>query len=398
MVRTSPFTSPRVIFLGILLLVAGAILFEKTPVTRADSSVAITGYAWSSNMGWVNFGPTNGYGGVSEDSSTGALSGYAWSPYFGWIDFSGAKVTGGMVTGWAQSCAAFSDKNSCSGSLDPGSGGWDGKIHLSGTAQDSSTYGIKVTDGCWSGYAWGSQSIGAIHFSDGSLFSSYKVGDPSCGGCVNGTNNYPTCDTCSDPLFYNGSSCVSCTGGCTGGKCTNGANNPPACSLFTPTAMLSASPDTIDQGQSSTLTWSSTGATSCTGTGFTASGTSGSVSTGILTTAGVLNYQVVCSGAGGNSTPGFASVTVVSPQASITASPTRVKNGSTSVVTWSSQDVVPGSCSVSGPGLSSTSGSGSQTVTITAQSTYTITCQTHTSGVSAHSSVTVNDIPVFTEF
>ena len=42
-----------------------------------------------------------------------------------------------------------------------------------------------------------------------------------------------------------------------------------------PTATLSANPTSITSGQSSTLTWSSTNATSCTGTGFTAAGTSG---------------------------------------------------------------------------------------------------------------------------
>src|SRR5207344_3135703 len=45
-----------------------------------------------------------------------------------------------------------------------------------------------------------------------------------------------------------------------------------------PTVTLSANPASITSGQSSTLTWSSTNATSFTGTGFTASGTSGSVS------------------------------------------------------------------------------------------------------------------------
>lgn len=192
--------------------------------------------------------------------------------------------------------------------------------------------------------------------------------------CSNGANNPPTCSTY-DP-------------------CSNGANNPPSCSTFTPTVSISASPSTIDQGQSSTLTWSSTNATSCTGTGFTAGGTSGTRSTGALNTPGTSNYQVVCSGTGGNSPPAFASVEVRSPTATISASPTRVQTGTNSQISWSASQV--NSCVISGPGLSSTSISGSQAVPISSQSIYTITCQTNGSPVTK--SVTVNVVAIFKEF
>lgn len=71
-----------------------------------------------------------------------------------------------------------------------------------------------------------------------------------------------------------------------------------------PTATFSASPTSITSGQSSTLSWSSTNATSCSGTGFTASGTSGSVTVSPTNTA---VYSVACSGTGGT---GTASATV----------------------------------------------------------------------------------------
>jgi hypothetical protein len=62
-------------------------------------------------------------------------------------------------------CSAFKDKDSCSGALDPGTGGWEGWIALSGTSQNGSSYGIKQhTDCSWSEYAWGSPGIGAISF------------------------------------------------------------------------------------------------------------------------------------------------------------------------------------------------------------------------------------------
>ena len=61
------------------------------------------------------------------------------------------------------------------------------------------------------------------------------------------------------------------------------------------TANLTASPSSVENGSSSLLTWSSTSATSCTGTGFSTGGaTSGSVSVSPTTNT---TYSVMCSGA-----------------------------------------------------------------------------------------------------
>ncbi len=49
----------------------------------------MTGYAWSSYYGWINLAPTNG--GVSIDNN-GNLSGYAWGSNTGWINFSGVSI------------------------------------------------------------------------------------------------------------------------------------------------------------------------------------------------------------------------------------------------------------------------------------------------------------------
>jgi Right handed beta helix region len=72
---------------------------------------------------------------------------------------------------------------------------------------------------------------------------------------------------------------------------------------------LSANPTSIVQGNSSTLTWSSTNATSCTGTNFTPTGTAGSVqvSPSVTTT-----YLLTCTGAGGTAMSG-TTVTVTTP-------------------------------------------------------------------------------------
>jgi len=87
----------------------------------------------------------------------------------------------------------------------------------------------------------------------------------------------------------------------------------------------------------------------------------------------------------------------------ITATPNRVRSGTTVAVSWSASGIngADASCSVSGPGVSwsssvsdapSCSASGSASPVITTQSTYTLTC----GGLSE--SVTVNVIPNVVEF
>ena len=106
-----------------------------------------------------------------------------------------------------------------------------------------------------------------------------------------------------------------------------------------PTVSLSANPTVLNEGYSSTLTWSSTYANSCTGTGFSTGGaTSGNTSTGALNTPGQENYEVTCSNSTG-STNAFASVTVRSPQAQISASPSRVTSGGSISVTWTASGI-----------------------------------------------------------
>ena len=73
----------------------------------------LSGYAWSSTIGWVSFA---GPGYAVSVAGNGNLSGYAWSPNVGWISLNGADTTGcpsgacqasfdkqtGKVTGWAK--------------------------------------------------------------------------------------------------------------------------------------------------------------------------------------------------------------------------------------------------------------------------------------------------------
>jgi hypothetical protein len=89
--------------------------------------------------------------------------------------------------------------------------------------------------------------------------------------------------------------------------CTAGSfTTPPPVT----TASLSANPKTISSGQSSTLAWSSTNASSCAGNGFSVSGTSGSA---VVHPTVTTSYSVTCTGNGGSASA-LATVTMSSPK------------------------------------------------------------------------------------
>lgn len=122
----------------------------------------LSGYAWSENAGWISFSCKNTSSpvdyGVNMNALTGAVSGYAWSENVGWISFEPLDLAGcpsgdcaaTMSTtnysffGWAKALAASSPS------------GWDGWIKLSGTAADSSPYGVSLNDSTkeLEGWAW----------------------------------------------------------------------------------------------------------------------------------------------------------------------------------------------------------------------------------------------------
>ncbi len=404
--HTSLASVPRSLLLASLvaLLAVGGFFASRSLAAAGD--MPLTGWAWSQYMGWISFSGTADNGaeyGVFEDTATGALSGYAWSSNLGWISFEASDAghpapaadleSTGALSGWARACAAFVDKESCSGPLDVNSAGWDGWIALSGVADDGGEYGIVQDSSCkWSGYGWGSDAIGAISASgtaaDGSPYGVTGDDPDVCAIepiCPNGANDYPACESF-DP-------------------CSDGALNPPSCDVFLPTASLDAYPATVDLGGSSMLTWDSEDATSCEGTGFTAGGPSGSRSTGPLDTIGDSTFQVVCTGPTGDSQPAFATVEVLDASVTISADPSRVRIGDPTPITisWKAADVKNGSCNVSGPGLSltglsATEGASETVSSINSQSTYTISCRKKAGNTPISSSVTVNILPIFQEF
>jgi len=97
---------------------------------------------------------------------------------------------------------------------------------------------------------------------------------------------------------------------CTGAGGSAGSSATVTVNAPTPTVTLTASPTSLSSGASATLTWSSTNATSCVGSGGWSGSiaTSGSQSTGALSTT--TTYQLGCSGPGGTA-QASAKVTVI---------------------------------------------------------------------------------------
>jgi hypothetical protein len=152
----------------------------------------------------------------------------------------------------------------------------------------------------------------------------------------------------SSTLTWSSTNATACTatGGWIGSKATSGTQSTGAITMpssysltctgpggtsgistvmvnIIPTATLVAAPSVIASGGTSTLTWSSTNATSCTasgaGAGWSGSkATSGTQSTGALTAT--TSYSLSCSGAGGTSSLVTATVTIAS--GTVTLSPT----------------------------------------------------------------------------
>lgn len=153
-------------------------LFVSRPpsIVKADpSDVDISGYAWSSNFGWISFSSTTPVTYGVEIGSNWSLKGYAWSSNFGWVYFGPDDVSvaasssapesprewakinlpSGLVTGWAKV-------------LSLGDNGWIKMSDNSVGAWNNKGVKIDLASGNFSGWAWGNNSglgTGWISFS-----------------------------------------------------------------------------------------------------------------------------------------------------------------------------------------------------------------------------------------
>ena len=211
--------------------------------------------------------------------------------------------------------------------------------------------------------------------------------NPSKDGCgLSKSYTYPKYGTyiIETALYYNNNSCNPSTLSCyIYTTVTVGA--PP------PTVTFSASPTSISLGASSTLTWSSTNATSCAGTGGwnqPSLGPSGSAS--VQPTAAT-TYSISCTGPGGKSAVSSVTVSIAPPTVTLSANPTSISPGASSTLTWSSANAT--SCTGTGGWNQNLAISGSMAVTPASTKTYSISC-TGPGDTSPVKSATVSVIPV----
>jgi 6-phosphogluconolactonase (cycloisomerase 2 family) len=176
--------------------------------------------------------------------------------------------------------------------------------------------------------------------------------------------------------------------------CSGGGSTPKAAA---PTVSVTASPSSVTLGSSTTLTWSSTNATSCTASGAW-SGTQNTSGPAAAppAAAGTSTYTLTCTGIGGSANAS-ASVTVNAPAAAtvtISVSPTTINEGSSATLTWSSTNAT--SCIASGAwsGTQSTSGSESVSPTPVGSYTYTLACNGAGGNASGSATLSVNATPV----
>jgi probable HAF family extracellular repeat protein len=194
---------------------------------------------------------------------------------------------------------------------------------------------------------------------------------------------------------------------CSAGSQTATAQISLTVTLAPVTVTLSASPSSITAGQSTTLTWSSHNATSCTATGGSANdvwpgakATAGGSQVVLESSAGSIQYALTCTA---GSQIGQAQVTVIVawPPVTVTlsASPTTITAGQSTKLTWGSTNAT--SCSATGGG-SGDSWQGTRAPTgsldvsesssgVTASQTlvFGITCTSSQSGLSAETSTDV---------
>lgn len=182
---------------------------------------------------------------------------------------------------------------------------------------------------------------------------------------------------------------------CTGAGGSASKNASISVTAPVPTVTFNASPASVAYNGSSTLTWSSTNAASCTASGAWNStiGLSGSQVLNSLTTTG--DYTLTCNGAGGSANQ-TVKITVAAPPpvptVTLNASATSVAYNGSTTLTWSSTDA--STCSASGGWSGNKSTAGNQTLNpLISTATYTLSCSNVSGTASQQVTVTVGAAP-----
>lgn len=163
-----------------------------------------------------------------------------------------------------------------------------------------------------------------------------------------------------------------------------------------PTMSLTADPTSVMYLGTSTLTWSSSNAISCTASGAWSGdrGTSGSEITAQLSVDSTFNLS--CANADGATASASVAVTVAPvpvPMVDVTANPLEVPLNGSTTVSWTSSGAT--SCTASGDWTGAKAAVGSETVgPLTAHATFILTCVNEIFGTSASDSIVVTILPL----
>ena len=324
-------------FFASTILIIGAAIFSLPRPAISQAASPINGYAWSDTIGWIdlNCANTNTCGtsnfGLSV-AADGYVTGYAWSENIGWIKFGGlntfpaaggnAQIVSNTFIGWARACAG-TVPGDCSTMADR-SDGWDGWISLKDPT--GSTYGVTLSAGNFNACnattnscAWGDVNVGPIDFRNASTpFQACLATQGNV--CLDANTSQQTNAQCTVTV----DNCVANHGAGWFCSSSNGlCNQPPA-----PTSNLSggniitALPKIIRSGNTVTISWNVSNATSCSVSGTNNDGTVSSTDTsspGVWnTTSGTktsspitktTTFTLSCTGLGGTIT-GTATVSL----------------------------------------------------------------------------------------
>ncbi len=179
-------------------------------------------------------------------------------------------------------------------------------------------------------------------------------------------------------------SCLGAKGGLTA-NCSENIPQPP-------TNSISASATTVSYNGTATISWSSSGATSCTVTQNSVAwktGTSGSSVTPAITSAN--RYGVTCTNAAGTSAEAVIWVTAMPYIASFYASANPVSYGGAATLTWTSYNATVCALTVGSTVYSNALSGSISTGAITGSTLFWLSCSNGVGNV--NSSVTMNSIP-----
>lgn len=158
-----------------------AAIFLMLAMVTAVNAAATSGYAWGENIGWLNWGTTEG---AIDVPSSGGLTGYVWGENIGWISLNCSNTSSCGTVNYAVTRSG----SSLSGYAWGENVGWISFSCSNTSSCGAVNYGVTIDSSRnFSGWAWG-ENIGWISLNCANTSScltvDYKVSVAAGGGGV----------------------------------------------------------------------------------------------------------------------------------------------------------------------------------------------------------------------